>query len=511
MTFSIEIGGPAGQGIKSAGLILAKLAVRSGYFARCHYEYPSLIRGGHNSAQVTVSPEEFGAPRPKSDLVLNIGPELPKNTSVLGAAAALLSGDLEILKNLVAEEFSNDELANLLAGYDYAQKNLAGEIKPILKPQPNIPAQVILNGNDATALGAIAAGMQFAAIYPMSPISEILQILAAHQEEFGYIYKQPEDEIAAVTMAIGASFAGARAMVATSGGGFCLMTEGLGLAAMTETPLVIINGMRPGPATGLPTWSEQGDLKFVLSAHQGDFPRIILAPADARETFELTRQAFNLADRYQTPVILLLDKNVCEDEQSFPAFETASFEFDRGKFTTDQNPEYKRYAQTEDGISARTVPGTGNFFLANSDEHDEAGFSTEAAATRNAQMEKRMKKMAACTGQDLPKPQLFGLPEADLTVVSWGSNKNSILAAIKNMPNVNYLHLTWFSPFPADAVREYLSKAKKLLGVESNYSGQMCAVVEEKTGIEIKDKLLKYDGRPIYPEEIANKIKPLIS
>jgi 2-oxoglutarate ferredoxin oxidoreductase subunit alpha len=461
MVFTVKIEGPAGSGVKSAGRELVQLAIQSGYYAYNWQEYASLIRGGHNISWVAISSEPIGAPLSKADLTV-----------------------------------TTDSFA-------------AAQVMENIKIPATAKEQIVINGNDAAALGAIAGGMQFAAIYPMSPTSEILQVLAAHQEEFGYIYKQPEDEISAVTMAIGASFAGARAMVATSGGGFCLMTEGLGLAAMTETPLVIIDGMRPGPATGLPTWSEQGDLKFVLSAHQGDFPRIVLAPSDAKETFELTRQAFNLADKYQTPVIILLDKNICSSEQSFPIFDSP-FEFYRGKFTTTPSGEYKRYAQADDGISVRTIPGTGNFFLANSDEHDEAGFSTEEAATRKAQMDKRMKKLETCASQELPKPQLFGPPEVDLTVVSWGSNKNSILAALKDFPNVNYLHLTWFSPFPAEAVKEQLSKSKRLLGIENNFSGQMCAVVEEKTGIEIKDKLLKYDGRPIYPEEIAEKIKLML-
>ena len=235
--------------------------------------------------------------------------------------------------------------------------------------------------------------------------------MAANQEQFGYIYKQPEDEIAAINMAIGASVAGARAMTATSGGGFSLMVEGYGLAAMIETPLVIIDGMRPGPATGLPTWSAQGDLRFVLHAHQGDFPKIVLAAGDAEEAFYLTMQAFNLADKYQTPVVLLIDKNICEHDQSMPIFDYANYNIDRGKFTSENKEGYERYALTDDGISERTVPGSGNFFIANSYEHTPLGHDSEEIIDIEAQMRKRMKKLVTCAANEDISPKLYGPAE----------------------------------------------------------------------------------------------------
>jgi 2-oxoglutarate ferredoxin oxidoreductase subunit alpha len=369
---------------------------------------------------------------------------------------------------------------------------------------------MILNGDEACALGAISAGLQFASIYPMSPISPILAVLAQHQEEFGYIYKQPEDEIAAINMAVGASFAGARSMVATSGGGFCLMTEGYGLAGITETPLVIIEGMRGGPATGLPTWSEQGDLRFVLHAHQGEFPKIILAAGDSKEAFDLTIQAFNLSDKYQTPVVVLLDKNICDSDQSFVMFNTSDYKIDRGKLVDKLIPDYHRYKMEQDGISPRALPGSGNFFLANSDEHDETGYSTEEIEIRNRQMQKRMKKLQTCANQDMKGTQLFGPKEADLTIVSWGSNKGPILESIKKFPNINYLHLTWISPFPAEELKSYLHKAHRLLNIECNFSGQMAGLIKEQTGIAISDNLLKYDGRPFFVEEITEKIESIL-
>jgi 2-oxoglutarate ferredoxin oxidoreductase subunit alpha len=368
-----------------------------------------------------------------------------------------------------------------------------------------------LDGNESVALGAISAGIQYAAIYPMSPVSNIMHILAENQEKFGYVYKQAEDEISAINMAIGASYAGARSMTSTSGGGFCLMTEGFGLAGMTETPLVIIEGMRPGPATGLPTWSEQGDLQMILNAHQGDFPRIVLSAGDGKEAFELTMEAFNLADKYQTPVVLVIDKNICENAQSFPVLGFSKYKIDRGKFSTDKIEGYKRYEFTDDGISKRTIPGSGNFFIANSDEHQEEGYSTEEADIRKKMMEKRMSKLDSCKKHDMKKPLLYGPEKADITIVSWGSNKGSILQALKNLESVNYVHINWISPFPSEDLTKMLSKSKYILNIECNYIGHMARLIRENTKIKIDENLLKYDGRQFYPEEIIEAINRIRS
>lgn len=565
--FTITIGGSAGQGIKSAGLMLSKLASRSGYFTCNYIEYPSLIRGGHNVMQINISKTGVSAPCKKINLLIALnqetidkhlqqlvqaggilfdsedsmdvsksgtgiktygipmskiatdagGKELLINTVSLGAITALLGGDLKILNDLIREEFSgkgkdtvriNQTAAE--AGFDHMIKSFSTDLKKVLEPLAGSPPKIVLNGNDAVALGAIAGGMQFAAIYPMSPISGIIQTLALHQEKYGYIYKQPEDEISAVNMAIGASFAGVRSFTATSGGGFCLMTEGYGLAAMTETPLVIIEGMRPGPATGLATWSGQGDLSFVLNAHQGDFPRIVLAAGDAQEAFEQTMKAFNLAQKYQTPVVVLVDKNVCEDEQSFPVFDILSYQLEDGKQVDRNIPDYERFALSDDGISPRAIPGLGNFFIANSYEHDKLGFSTENIEDINSQMEKRMAKLKTCAKEDMEAPKLFGPKEADLTFISWGSNKGSIIQAIKDFPNVNFLHITWMSPFPKEIVKNILEKSRNMVDVECNFSAQLATLIKDKTGINITDKMLKYDGRPFFVEEIVEKIKSVL-
>jgi 2-oxoglutarate/2-oxoacid ferredoxin oxidoreductase subunit alpha len=565
--FTLTIGGQAGQGIKSIGLLLAKLATRLGKNVYTYSEYPSLIKGGHNLTQVSISKDNVTAPRRTSEFwialdqnTLNVhleefkdecgiifdeekkydlsrinkntnlfpvplgkltkesgGSYIMSNTVALGAAIALLGGSLQVFKDLLSDEFGQkgEEIVkiNHLAaekGYNFALDHFADKKNIVLVKENVIEQKMVANANDTVALGAIAAGLQFAAIYPMSPISNILHVLAANQKKFGFIYKQPEDEISAINMAIGASFVGARSITATSGGGFCLMTEGLGLAAMMETPIVIIDGMRPGPATGLPTWSGQGDLRFVLHAHQGDFPRIVLAPGDAEEAFYLTMQAFNLADKYQTPVIVLVDKNICEHDQSMPVFNIADYEIDRGKFTTKKEEGFERYKLSDDGISLRSVPGSGNFFIGNSYEHTVVGHDTEEIEDINNQMRKRMTKLTTCAKQEDISPKLYGPENADITIVSWGSNKGSILQALKDFPNVNFLHITWMIPFPSEAVKKILEKSRHIVNIECNYSAALGGLIKENTGIEIKDNFLKYDGRPFFPEEISEKLKSIL-
>ena len=562
---SVKIGGPAGTGVKSVGLMLDKIAARSGYQVCDNVEFPSLIRGGHNVVQVNFSLDEVTAPRLNSDLLIAFDQmtidlhhnELKKgggiifdsdladvskvrkdislygiplrkiadkagekeifvNIVALSATLQILGGNLETFKKLIEEEYGDkgekiveaDKKAADL-GFEYAVRNYKNNLHKYMGPASSFSSPVsymVLNGNEAAALGAISAGMQFAAIYPMSPINNILHVLAANQEKFGYILKQPEDEISAINMAIGASYAGVRSMTATSGGGFSLMTEAYGLAGITETPIVIFDGMRGGPATGLPTWSGQGDLQMALHSHQDEFPRIVLAPGDVAETYELTIKAFNLADKYQTPVVVLLDKNICENDKTLLFPDTTKVKIDRGKFVKKKIDDYLRYKYEDDGVSVRSIPGVGNFFIANSDEHNEEGYSTEEVEDRNKMMEKRMKKLLTCAENDMPNPEVFGPPDADITIVSWSSNKGSILEALKNFSNVNYVHVTWMNPFPVKFLTDVLPKAKHIVDIECNYTGQLANLIREKTGIEIEDRYLKFDGRIIYPEEIIEKL-----
>jgi 2-oxoglutarate ferredoxin oxidoreductase subunit alpha len=249
---------------------------------------------------------------------------------------------------------------------------------------------------------------------------------------------------------------------------------------------------------------------MVLSAHQGDFPRIVMAAGDAQEAFEMTMKAFNLAEKYQTPVMVMVDKIICEDNQSYKPFEFGEYRIDRGKLVLTKQEGYKRYQWSDDGISLRSVAGSGNHVMANSDEHDEAGWSSEDGQNRITQMNKRMKKLVTCEQQDMEGPKVYGPENADVTIVSWGSNKGSILEALKDFPNVNYVHITWMNPFPAQSVKEKLERAKYLIGLECNYSGQLMGLIREKTGIDILDKLLRYDGRPIFPEDVRDKLNQVL-
>lgn len=477
--FAVQIKGAAGEGVKTAGYIVAKAVSRAGLYAYNYVEYPSLIRGGQNSVTVNISQNPIGATKRIPDLELSLTNITGnhKNIVAVGIIIKMLGGNLDSVRDLLFNQYEEAK-----TGYDSVAPQTT-----ILTPRRKTKPNIFLDGNEAVALGAIAAGMQFASIYPMSPISNIMHILAENQQQYNFVFRQAEDEIAAINMAIGASFAGARAMTATSGGGYCLMTEGISLAGMTETPVVIVNGMRGGPSTGLPTWSMQADLDLVLGAGHGDFPRIILAPGDAQEIFYETQRAFFLAEKYQTPVTVLLDKNLCEHGQSFHSLE---------------NEPLFPFAS-----SNRKTAGQGEFFIANSYEHDDLGFTTEDANLTTKQNNKRWQKLSQCAVEDLPHPKIYGPLQATTTLVSWGSNKGAILEALKELPDTNFLHLTWVNPFPKKFLQEFLNTTERIISIEQNVSGQMKRWLASQTGIEIKESLQKYDGRPFFPAEIINIVK----
>jgi 2-oxoglutarate ferredoxin oxidoreductase subunit alpha len=311
-------------------------------------------------------------------------------------------------------------------------------------------------------------------------------------------------------------------MVATSGGGFALMSEGLGLAGVSETPLVLVNVQRPGPATGMPTWTDQGDLQFVLNTAQGEFPRIILAPGDVNECFYMTAQALNLAEKYQTPVIVLSDKFLAEGSASVPLFEDRSITIERGKLlpTTKALKNYRRYKITDDGISPRALPGTkGAIYWADSYEHTEDGFSTEEMSDRIAQVDKRARKLKTAA-RELAGANLYGSAKAKIMLVGWGSVKGPVLDAISMLPEakarqIAFLHLNVLWPFPSEEVRKYLGKKgvflkKKIVLVENNSEAQLGKLLRQETGLEVDKKILRYDGRPFFADELAEQFKKLI-
>jgi len=524
--FAIKISGPAGTGIIQAGETFSKALNRLGFYTLVYPEYPSRIRGGDNNVQIVFSPEKVFAPQTKIDLLLafdqqcfsnhekevkkgglavdfskvdlKIEQDLAKNSAALGFLWKILGLDIGALQKQIKEDFKVNQnilelnLKAVETGYgrgEAAGLSLVGEAdKNILN----------LTGNEALVKGILAGGCEFAAIYPMTPINSILTFLA---QEKSIILFRPEDEIAGICSAIGASYAGKRAMVATSGGGFSLMVEGLGMAGIAEIPIVVILGQRTGPSTGIATYSSQADLKFAISAGQGEFPRIVLAPGDLAELYQTGTEAFNLAEVYQVPVILLADKYLAESRFSLSekGFQKIKVSVNRGKLFNYKNyNHYNRYQITPDGISPRAFPGQ-TTFLTNSYEHDEKGFSVEDKETRDKMMAKRMKKLAGLAGGY----EVYGKGNGTI-LVSWGSTKGALLGFIKKHPEYNLIHFWRVWPFPKKA-EEFLKKSKKIIVVEANFSGQFADIIEQKIQRRV-ERVLKDDGRPFFGEEIEKLI-----
>ncbi|MHA2496079.1 MAG: 2-oxoacid:acceptor oxidoreductase subunit alpha [Candidatus Hodarchaeales archaeon] len=506
-------------------------------------QMPHLNVGGHliydvDTVQVDATKLPRGAelmPVPLVSLARKEGRETRMlNTSGVGAITALLSLEKDILQGILQELFTakSKRLAEsnvnaALAGYTYIEKNygsrrrrLVGRKSRLLsRKRSDEKKRLIMSGNEAIALGAIAAGCRFYAAYPMTPATSILHTMVAKAEKYGIVAKQAEDEISVINMTIGAAFAGARAACGTSGGGFALMTEALGEAGITETPIVVIESARGGPSTGLPTRTEQGDLNQLLGASQGDYPRIIFAPGTVAECFYAAGEAFNLADRFQCPVIISMDLALSEAMASFDSLD-AQVPINRpirAKF--EEGKPFKRYLLTDTGISPTSFPGDpGLAYVAGSDEHDEdatllsdvlSGLPSMLEARRN-QMEKRMRKLETALNE-LPPPQLEGPADAPITLVGWGSTKGIIRDARATLESqgvvTNHLQIRYLMPFHSKEVRAILEN-RKFLVIEANYSGQLERLIKAETGLESNlQSLRKYDGDPIYPKEIVQAVK----
>ncbi len=569
-----KIGGVAGGGQQVAGLIFAKACARSGLHTFDSSEYPSLIRGGLVTYRLSISEKPVTAIYQPTQLLIALTKEafdhcLPDvvkggvilydsdkfkvsskesrgvsvyplplkklaqeagikpvaaNMLAIGISTALLDYDLDIVRSTISEIFEKkgQDIVKMNRkavdfGYNYALKNLAVDKFPYkLKAKKNRVDKILVTANDTIALGAVAAGCQYFVAYPMTPASSILHNLAAWANKTNMVVVQPEDEISGIHMAIGAAYTGVRSMTATSGGGFALMNEGFSLAGMTETPLVLVESMRPGPATGLPTWTGQGDLAYMTRAGHGEFIRVVLTPGDAEEAFELTGLAFNLAEKYQIPVIILLDKHISEGHQSIVPPKN-NFKIDRGQLLTDQAlakiKDYKRYLDTKSGVSPRAIPGQpGGVHVANSDEHTERGFSIEGFSPAEAekQMEKRMRKLNGIMSE-LPKPKIFGSKNSKLTLVGWGSTKGAALAAIEELPQVNYLHVTAPWPISEKIMTQATRDCRRLVAIENTATSQFAQILRGQTGIKCEDHVLKYNGSQFFPEEIVDRVKKILS
>jgi 2-oxoglutarate ferredoxin oxidoreductase subunit alpha len=382
-------------------------------------------------------------------------------------------------------------------------------------PESKASNTILLNGNTSIALGALAAGLDFYSAYPMTPATSVMTYLSKKQLEAGIVVEQVEDEIAAINMAIGASYAGARAMTGSSGGGFSLMVEALGLAGITETPLVVVDSQRPGPATGLPTRTEQSDLSFLLTASHGEFPRIVMSVRNAEDAFYQSFRALNLADKYQTVVLLLTDQYLADAKVTVPRFNLEGLKIEKyisGKEVLAEGEEYKRYKVTENGISPRLIPGKveDQIVLVDSDEHTEYSHITESAEVRNAQMEKRMRKLELMKA-DILEPEHFGEEAPEVLLVGWGSTYGALRESVsllnKEGIKVGALSFGDLYPLPTKLLKKYAAIAKTIVNVEQNYTGQLGKLITQETGILMNKSILKYDGRQINAEDIAVRVK----
>jgi 2-oxoglutarate ferredoxin oxidoreductase subunit alpha len=579
-TFAIGIGGAAGQGVATPGDIFAKIFSRRGLHLNAYNAYQSIIRGGHTFLTIRTGPEKVTNMGDRLDLLIPLNQDamnrhlglliagaaciynadtikpgsagegvqlcpLPvskladitrnkvaQNTLAVGAGLSMMGIGFQALENVLTDQFNkkgeavvSENVGIARAGYDYATTNF----KPFARPLPMTENRyAVLSGNIAMAMGGAAAGVKFYCAYPMSPSTGVLHWMAAHARKAGIMVRQVEDEIGVVNMAIGAAHAGVRSMCATSGGGFALMSEGLGLSAMMETPVLVIDCQRAGPSTGVPTKTEQGDLWQMLGAAFGDYPRVIAAPLDIEDCFKTIPEIFNIADRFQCPGIVLCDLLLSEGRLSVDA---KHLDFappiDRGELITTAsspsgahgNGEYKRYKITESGVSPRAIPGVpGHTHTAASDEHDQDGVLISDEFTnptkRRAMMEKRMRKMAGIASAVSP-PILSGPRDAEVTLIGWGSTKGVIEEACEILTeqgiSANQLQIRWLVPLQGDAILDILKDARHTIIVENNYSGQFARYLRSETSYAPNGYIRKYDGEPFMPHHIVNAVKEQLS
>lgn len=549
--YNLLIGGEAGQGIETTVAMLEKFLKKSGYFVYTTRDFMSRVRGGHNFSIVrfadkainshsnildgiialneetisihknklkdngfilcdtSINTDDSRAIRLNiNEMAKNIGNPRVAGSISIGVILKLFGESIdtaeEVMKSSLREEFIKINIEAIEQGYNNVESKFP-------KLQGDFQDYMMISGNDALALGAIAGGLKFYSAYPMSPATSIMEYLASKSKEAGIVVEQAEDEIAASNMAIGASYAGVKAMTATSGGGFSLMVESIGLAGIAEVPVVLVNVQRPGPATGLPTRTEQSDLRFVISASQGEFPRMVIAVRNQEDAFYQTARALNLAEKYQIPVIILSDQYLADGTSTVKPFDFSKITIEKTANEEDISGEYLRYQYTEDGISPRLIPGkTKHLVAADSDEHNERGWITESATTRIQMVDKRMKKLEKLE-EELQEPIFLGNEDCQTLFVGWGSTCGPIIEAIETLNNTEtnkYGALVFgdIYPLPRKKLEEISATAKHIINIEQNATGQLAGLIREVTGIGCTSSILKYDGRQITAEEIVDEV-----
>jgi len=563
---SIVLCGAAGQGIQTVETLLTKTLKKSGFNVFATREYMSRVRGGVNSTTIRVSSKavrafvdridiliplsEQALPHlkerispntliigerrfidvipelisekveiPFEDLSKSIGGKIYANIIALGVIICLLKVDNEILHSLLAENFrskgqeiieNNVKAANI--GYEKADKllKLNTFIKEFeIEKAPEVMDDYIIDGTQAIGLGAIAGGCNFACFYPMAPSTGVGTFLAQHALEFDMIVDQSEDELSVINKALGASYAGARAFVSTAGGGFSLMSEGVSLAGMTELPIVIVVGMRPGPATGMPTRTCQEDIELVLYAGAGFFPKVIFAPGSIEDAFMLTQRAFNITQKYHVPVFILPDQYLVDSYYNINSLNINTLEINKNIVKTGSN--YERYKFTESGISPRGVPGYGDGLVdADSHTHDESGEISEDPTIRKKSVQKRFKKLGLLRKAAIP-PEFIGSEDFKYLVVSWGSNYYLIKEALEILDRDDVGFLFFKQIYPVHkSVFDYLIRAEVKIAIEQNPTGQFAKLLENETHINMNHRILKHSGYTFSVEEIHDRLKKVI-
>jgi 2-oxoglutarate ferredoxin oxidoreductase subunit alpha len=568
---SIVLGGAAGQGIQTIEEILTRVLKLSGYNVFATKEYMSRVRGGINTTEIIVSSEKVRAFVDRIDILIpfkkgvldhlkerisdttvvlgekdnidedyldninlieislsnisqKLGSPIYINTIGSGVVVGLFDGDLEVFKKYLTERFSSkgEEIVKknieaAVEGYNLG-KSLSEQLSIEIEKTEDVKEEILLSGTEAVALGSAIGGCNFVSFYPMTPSTGVATFLAQKSEDLEILVEQVEDEIAAINMAIGSWYAGGRGMVTTSGGGFSLMCEGLSLAGMTESPVVVYLAQRPGPATGLPTRTAQGDLELALYSGHGEFPRIIYTPGKIEDAFYVSQLAFNMADKYQVPVFILSNEYFADTYYNIPDSELKRTKME--KYIVETEKDYKRYKLTENGISPRGIPKYGNGVVSiTGNEHNELGDITEDKELSALMQEKRNKKLELIKKEAL-KPELIKYgnttdPEEnenyDYLVVGWGPTYYAIEGALKKLDrdDLAFLYFNQVYPISEDSI-DYLKKAKKIICIEENYNAQFARLLKREFGIEANDKILKYNGRPFSVEELVEKLKEVL-
>ncbi len=543
------------MGIKSAGQLFSRALIAHGFSVHDYNEYPSLVRGGHNTYQVSFSSQKIFSPhysvdyffslagghwqehlkefsgdtlvfgdenfnRPPSpakfislpikQIIDSVGNSLVVNTVCLGVIAFLLELDTDIFTDLLSSQYGKLAEVNLNAfhrAYDYAKNNYSPHIRHLSGKKLRSP-QILVDGNEAFGWGFLKGGGDFYAAYPMTPATGALHFLAEKQKDHSIIVLHPEDELAVANIGAGAAVAGRRVAVGTSGGGFVLMDETISFCGIAEIGMVYYLVSRPGPATGLPTWTSQGDLLHAVHAGHGEFPKVVLAPGNQEESFAFGQLAINLAVRLQTPVVVVSDKFLAESSASLPNLSRHKTVVNQGKREISPKPGYRRYRlDVPDGISPYTIPGQSDGeFLSNSYEHDEFGFATEDSVVAASMNEKRFKKNATAR-RLVPQDLLFGPKGASKLIVSWGSPSGPILEMLNRRPLPEYNFLQVRTLWPVSArLPKIIGRYRQIIVVENNQTGQLSALLKSQFSFAPHRQINKFDGRPYYPEELYHLI-----